>query len=636
MSVNLTINGVGYAFPQTGESFWGDVVTQWATAVSSGLLQKNGGSFILTNELDFGASNGLKVLALTSQSANPASAGFLRLANTQTISWRNAANTGDMTLQVNASDQLEFSGVIANIFDNPMTTNGDMIIESSGATRLPVGIEGQVLKVTAGAPVWGTVAGSGDVLGPVSSVDNTLPRFNSTTGKVLQGSSVVVDDSNNMSGVSGFEQDLLPATNQTYTLGNGSFQWTRLQLGNATDKGQIWFNASAYKIVCDSSNNLNFSVGFNKVNIASPFEVDGASTFNNIVDIVGAATVTGAFGVTGDTAITGDLTVTGNAPGKFKRFVQKDFDFSSTEIHWYYHEIGDDVSTVEATVVGSGGGSGGTDATTAGQSACGSGGGAGGVCIKTMVRADFEHPELNIDSSDIDDVTNRFNEGHDYPHGLPVQLTTTGTLPGGLSLSTTYYVKNNAVTGSFFQLMATQDGTGSENVGGSAIDLTTQGTGVHTVVPQTAFVSGYVGIGGFRGSSGTAYNGVAGQAGTLVYSPVAEIIAGRGLGGGSGNATSGVSLIEGGSGGTATGGDQNFLGAVGGAGGVFAGYPVKSNFGGGNHLVPPTSSPAGYTDNGRDGNFPGGGAVGATARNASGSRDGGTGGDGVVFLKEYY
>lgn len=42
---------------------------------------------------------------------------------------------------------------------------------------------------------------SADVSGPGSSTDNALPRFDGTGGKTLQGSSVVVDDSNNMSGV---------------------------------------------------------------------------------------------------------------------------------------------------------------------------------------------------------------------------------------------------------------------------------------------------------------------------------------------------------------------------------------------------------------------------------------------------
>lgn len=64
-------------------------------------------------------------------------------------------------------------------------------------------------------------AGSGDVTGPGSSVDNTLPRFDGNTGAQIQGSGIVVDDSNNASGITSLalaqyeqfdEQTLAPAT----------------------------------------------------------------------------------------------------------------------------------------------------------------------------------------------------------------------------------------------------------------------------------------------------------------------------------------------------------------------------------------------------------------------------------------
>lgn len=45
------------------------------------------------------------------------------------------------------------------------------------------------------------VVASGDVAGPSSSTDNTLPRFDGTTGKVLQTSGVSIDDSNNITGI---------------------------------------------------------------------------------------------------------------------------------------------------------------------------------------------------------------------------------------------------------------------------------------------------------------------------------------------------------------------------------------------------------------------------------------------------
>jgi len=44
-------------------------------------------------------------------------------------------------------------------------------------------------------------AGTGDVTGPGSSTDNALPRFDGVAGNLLQNSGVIVDDSNNLSGI---------------------------------------------------------------------------------------------------------------------------------------------------------------------------------------------------------------------------------------------------------------------------------------------------------------------------------------------------------------------------------------------------------------------------------------------------
>ena len=54
-----------------------------------------------------------------------------------------------------------------------------------------------------GGWVAASMGGSGDVVGPASSTDNALVRFDSTTGKLIQDSVVVIDDSGNLSGVSG-------------------------------------------------------------------------------------------------------------------------------------------------------------------------------------------------------------------------------------------------------------------------------------------------------------------------------------------------------------------------------------------------------------------------------------------------
>lgn len=60
-----------------------------------------------------------------------------------------------------------------------------------------------------------TVPGTGDVTGPASSTDNTLPRFDGTGGKTLQASGVAVTDNNE---ISGYRGHLNAQTGTTYTL----------------------------------------------------------------------------------------------------------------------------------------------------------------------------------------------------------------------------------------------------------------------------------------------------------------------------------------------------------------------------------------------------------------------------------
>jgi hypothetical protein len=65
--------------------------------------------------------------------------------------------------------------------------------------------------------------------------------------------------------------------------------------------------------------------------------------------------------------------------------------------------------------------------------------------------------------------------GHGYLTGLKVQLTTTVTLPAGLSLATDYWVIK--LSDNTFSLGATL----VDALAGTAVDITGTGTGVHTI-----------------------------------------------------------------------------------------------------------------------------------------------------------
>lgn len=74
--------------------------------------------------------------------------------------------------------------------------NGDILYASGGSTliRLPIGSPNQVLQVIAGIPSWQNVAGTGDVVGPASSVDLRLAMFNGATGKIIADSGKLAGD----------------------------------------------------------------------------------------------------------------------------------------------------------------------------------------------------------------------------------------------------------------------------------------------------------------------------------------------------------------------------------------------------------------------------------------------------------
>lgn len=110
MAMSLVVNGVSYLYPDTGDQSWGSVASAWAAAVTTGMLQKSGGAFTLTADVNFGANFGLISKYFTSQGTNPASTGVVRLSSSDALSFRNNANSADIALAKNASDQLTWAG----------------------------------------------------------------------------------------------------------------------------------------------------------------------------------------------------------------------------------------------------------------------------------------------------------------------------------------------------------------------------------------------------------------------------------------------------------------------------------------------------------------------------------------------
>jgi hypothetical protein len=118
---------------------------------------------------------------------------------------RTSLGLGTIATQ-DASNVTITGGSVTGITDLAVADGGTGASTAANArvNLLPsyTGNGGKVLAVNSGATdtEWITVAtgggGTGDVVGPASSTDNTVVRFDGTTGKIIQTSGVTINDSN--------------------------------------------------------------------------------------------------------------------------------------------------------------------------------------------------------------------------------------------------------------------------------------------------------------------------------------------------------------------------------------------------------------------------------------------------------
>lgn len=80
-----------------------------------------------------------------------------------------------------------------------MATNRILGRSTSGTGSIEEIQIGTGLTLSAG--VLSASGGSGDVVGPASATDNSIVRFDGTTGKLIQNSGIIIDDTNNVSGI---------------------------------------------------------------------------------------------------------------------------------------------------------------------------------------------------------------------------------------------------------------------------------------------------------------------------------------------------------------------------------------------------------------------------------------------------
>lgn len=141
----------------------------------------------LTADLDFGATYSPKAVAFKSRSANPASAGILRLANNEGIYWRNAANSADLGFLLDASDNLyahlgsgDWFGVTNGVQTCKFSATG--VFNGGGGTMYWQPISNTEMQLNAFVlSVGETFANYGSIKAVGPSKSNALRPHNDTT-----------------------------------------------------------------------------------------------------------------------------------------------------------------------------------------------------------------------------------------------------------------------------------------------------------------------------------------------------------------------------------------------------------------------------------------------------------------------
>lgn len=133
-----------------------------------------------------------------------------------------AAATGSVNGYLTSTDWNTFNS-------KAPATSGTSILYGNGSGGFSNVTIGTNLTFSGGT-LNATAGGTGDVVGPASATDNAITRFDTTTGKLIQNSVGILDDSGNLSGINSI-------TDPDYVTFNTSY-------GTALTVGQLGWDAN--------------------------------------------------------------------------------------------------------------------------------------------------------------------------------------------------------------------------------------------------------------------------------------------------------------------------------------------------------------------------------------------------------
>jgi hypothetical protein len=226
----------------------------------------------------------------------------------------------DQTVALTDGTAIDVTGTYPNFTIN--NTAPDQTVVLTAGTGISTSGTYPNFTITNTSPSLG-----GDVVGPASATDNAVARYNLTTGKLIQNSAVIIDDSNNVTGVNTLTATNL-VINDDATLGGSNADTLAVNSRITTDlepnannakdigtNGRNWRDAFFGRTVHTVNLELTGTTSFDGAQGTSGQVLTSAGTGNTptwTTPTTGTVTSVGGTGTVNGITLTGTVTSSGN------------------------------------------------------------------------------------------------------------------------------------------------------------------------------------------------------------------------------------------------------------------------------------------------------------------------------------